>query len=90
MQAAPLICIVYVLFAYRGRYTHRMYLAAAFLAYAAAKGTEFHDHEIYALTAQGVSGHTLKHLLAALGVFFIYLMLARRKPIPGKVPGCAR
>ena len=86
VQAAPLICVLYVLIAYRGRYTHRLYLAAAFVAYALAKGAEFRDQQIYELTAHAVSGHTLKHLLAALGIFFIYLMLSRRKPIPGKVP----
>ena len=86
VQAAPLTCVLYVLLAYRGRYTHRLCLAAAFVAYALAKAAEFRDQEIYALTSEVVSGHTLKHLLAALGIFFIYLMLQRRKPVPGKVP----
>lgn len=83
VQAAPLVCIVYVLIAYRGSYTHRMCLAWGFMAYALAKAAEFHDHEIYALTSRAVSGHTLKHLLAALGIYFIYLMLERRSRVPG-------
>jgi hypothetical protein len=36
------------------------------LAYAAAKLLETNDHAIYELTVQLVSGHTLKHLTAAL------------------------
>jgi len=86
VQAAPLACIVYVLFAYRGSYTHRSYLAWAFIAYGLAKAAEVYDHRIYAITSQAFSGHTLKHLLAALGICFIYLMLGRRKPSREKVP----
>jgi hypothetical protein len=35
-------------------------------AYASAKVLEMGDHEVYRLTGEWVSGHTLKHLLAAL------------------------
>jgi hypothetical protein len=86
VQAAPLICIVYVLLVYRAAYTHRGCLALAFVAYTAAKAAEFQDSEIYAFTSQAVSGHTLKHLLAALGIYFVYLMLRRRQRVPEKVP----
>jgi hypothetical protein len=86
VQATPLASIVFVLAAWRARYTHRACLAYALAAYALAKAAEFHDGEIYALTSQAMSGHTLKHLLAALGVFFVYLMLRRRKQIAPEVP----
>lgn len=36
------------------------------LAYALAKLLELHDQEVFALTAQWVSGHTLKHVVAAV------------------------
>lgn len=36
------------------------------VAYAAAKALEMNDHEVYRLTSELVSGHTLKHLVAAL------------------------
>lgn len=36
------------------------------LAYAAAKLLEMQDHEIYGMTGERVSGHTLKHVAAAL------------------------
>lgn len=88
-QAAPLLAIVFVLIAYPRKYTHRAYLAYALAAYLLAKVAEFQDREVYALTAQAMSGHTLKHLLAALGIFFIYLMLRRRKQIPAEVPAAA-
>lgn len=88
-QAAPLLAIVFVLIAYPARYTHRPYLAYALAAYLLAKVLEFQDHEFFALTSHAMSGHTLKHLLAALGIFFIYLMLRRRKQIPAEVPASA-
>ena len=80
-QAAPMITIVYVLIAFPGRYTHRGYLGWALAAYALAKVLEFQDRAVYALTAHAMSGHSLKHLLAAAGGFFIYLMLRRRAPV---------
>jgi hypothetical protein len=89
VQAVPLLAIVFVMVAYRARYTHRAYLAYGLAAYVIAKGAEFHDREIYTLTSQVVSGHTLKHLLAALAIFFVYLMLRRRKQIRAEVPAPA-
>jgi hypothetical protein len=85
-QAAPILAIVFVLIAYRGRYTHRAYLACALAAYLLAKVAEFQDREVFALTSQAMSGHTLKHLLAALAIFFIYLMLRQRKQISAEDP----
>ena len=89
VQAAPLLAIIFVLIAYAGRHSHRAYLAYALACYVLAKAAEFQDREIYALTSQTVSGHTLKHLLAAIAILFIYLMLRRRKEIPPEVPASA-
>ena len=89
VQAAPLLAIIFILIVYAGRHTHRAYLAYALACYVLAKAAEFQDREIYALTSQTVSGHTLKHLLAAMGILFIYLMLRRRKPIRPEVPASA-
>ena len=46
--------------------------------YAVAKVTEVLDAQIYAL-GQLVSGHTLKHLLAALAVWWLLRMLQLRR-----------
>jgi len=80
VQAAPLLCMVYVLLVYRGRYSHRWCLAGGLACYALAKAVEFRDAELYALTGRVMSGHTMKHLLAALAVYLVYLMLRRRVP----------
>ena len=86
VQGAPLLAIIFVLIVYVGRHSHRAYLAYALACYVLAKAAEFQDREIYALTSQTFSGHTLKHLLAAMGILFVYLMLRRRKPIYPEVP----
>jgi hypothetical protein len=85
VQAAPLLAVLFVLVVYPGRYTHRAYLGCALLAYVLAKSAEFHDGNIYALTSQLMSGHTLKHLTAALSILLLYLMLRWRK-IRAEVP----
>ncbi|TFB12710.1 hypothetical protein E3V33_04725 [Candidatus Marinimicrobia bacterium MT.SAG.4] len=83
LQAVTLLAITAVLFMYEGRFTLRRYLLYAFGLYTLSKFTEFSDRTIYSATNNLLSGHTLKHTLAALAVFYIYLMLKRRKPQEG-------
>lgn len=78
VQAAPLLAIPYVVAAFPGRYTLRYYLVYGVGLYALSKVAEFNDHEIYALSSATISGHTLKHLLAAAAVFCVWRMLQRR------------
>ena len=77
---APLLCIPVLLVLYPGHYTHRAHLALALGAYVLAKGAEHFDRAIFAVTGEAVSGHTLKHLLAALAIAALLDMLARRAP----------
>lgn len=86
VQLTPLVTILLVLAMFPGRYTRRNYLLYGLGCYALAKVAEFWDSEIFTLTANTVSGHSLKHLLAASGLFFIYLMLRWRKPILASPP----
>jgi hypothetical protein len=54
----------------------------ALACYTAAKFCEHPlDHWFYERTAEGWSGHTLKHLLAALAAFWIYWALRQRRPL---------
>ena len=79
VQVAPFLAIMALLALYRGRYTGRYWLAYGLLFYALAKVVEFSDARIYALTSEATSGHTLKHLLAALAPLCVYWMLRTRK-----------
>lgn len=79
MQLIPLAAIPLVLFLYKSRYTHRHYLLYALACYLLAKVFEFSDQLIYELSGQFISGHTIKHCVAALATYYIYLMLKNRQ-----------
>ncbi len=59
------------------------YLWIALGWYAVAKACEVYDHQIMFATNWAVSGHTLKHLSAAVGILFLFLYLRCRvkKPV---------
>ena len=61
------------------RYSHGWLIVSAFAWYVAAKAAELFDHQIFAF-GQVVSGHTLKHLLAAVSAYQIYRMVRDRRP----------
>jgi hypothetical protein len=77
VQFGSLILIVLLLALYSSRYSGTGYLVAGLLTYAAAKGLELADREIFAI-GHIVSGHTLKHLAAAGGVMCVVAMLRMR------------
>ena len=66
----------------RSRYSHGGAIAAVIAAYLAAKLGEHYDRAILDAT-HVVSGHTLKHAIAALGGFIVAWMVACRQPRPG-------
>ena len=78
VQFAPLVGLVFIVFAFPGRYTHRGYLVGGVTFYALSKLAEHYDHAIYTATGEALSGHSLKHLLAALAPYCVYLMLKKR------------
>ncbi|HSO06373.1 MAG TPA: alkaline phytoceramidase [Pelomicrobium sp.] len=61
------------------RFTRRGDVFVAFLLYAAALVAQALDEEIFLLAGSWMSGHTLKHLLAAVAIFWILRMLMRRR-----------
>lgn len=79
VQAASLVAIPFVIALFPGRFTHRHYLLYGVGFYALAKVSEYYDREIFDLTSNALSGHSLKHLIAATGVYCVYLMLRRRQ-----------
>ena len=81
VQGAPLLAIPYVIAAFPGRYDQRHYLLYGVGLYALAKVAELLDHEIYAATGALISGHSIKHLTAALAVLCVLLMLKRRQSL---------
>lgn len=78
VQYGSIAAMVVIAVLFRSRYTRGHDIYAAVGLYAAAKATEVLDATIYTLGGI-VSGHTLKHLLAALAVYWLYRMLRLRK-----------
>ncbi|MFO0442075.1 MAG: ceramidase domain-containing protein [Betaproteobacteria bacterium] len=81
VQAAPLLAVPYLLAAFPPRYTQRLWLLWGVCLYALAKVAEVRDYEIYAWSGMTVSGHTLKHLLAAAAAYCVVVMLKRRQSL---------
>jgi hypothetical protein len=79
VQAAPFLVIACAVGLFEGKYTHRHFLVYGLVLYVLAKLAELFDAQIYSLTQELLSGHSLKHLLAAAGVYLLYLMLKRRR-----------
>ena len=79
VQLIPLLTIPIALILFKGKHTHRSYLIFALTFYLLAKFAEAYDAEIFSFSYEKFSGHSLKHILAALGAFTIYLMLERRE-----------
>jgi hypothetical protein len=78
-QAWSIVAIVWVIVTYPARrYSHGGLLAWAAVWYGLAKVFETFDLQVYRLLAGSVSGHTIKHLLAAGAVFAVVRQLQRR------------
>ena len=77
-QFLPALALPVVVFVNRQRAALGKHFFVLFLCYALAKAAEVFDHEVYA-AGQLLSGHTLKHLLAAAGLAVLAFGLARRQ-----------
>lgn len=75
--AIPLICVFFP-----GRRTDGKSVAWLMFWYALAKLCEHFDGAIYALSGSTLSGHTIKHLVAALAVLVVIRMLRRNSLEP--------
>jgi hypothetical protein len=81
VQFYPLVTIPLLMYLFPARYTRGGDVLVALSWYVLAKVLEvgFIDHGIFA-TGQLVSGHTLKHLTAALGAYWLFRMVRHRRP----------
>ena len=77
LQAYAILAVLVLLGCCPPRYSHGRYLLLTLALYGAALATERLDHPLFAL-GQFVSGHTVKHLLAALAVHQVTRMLRAR------------
>jgi len=81
VQYGSIAVVLAVAALYRSRYTHGGVIFALAAAYGIAKILESFDREVFAL-GQWLSGHTLKHLAAAAGIYLLLKSVERRRPLP--------
>jgi len=78
VQFFTIFIIPIILILFKSRYKFGHYVWYIMAAYFGAKVTEIYDHEIYN-AIKVLSGHNLKHLIAALSPVFILIMLKKRQ-----------
>jgi hypothetical protein len=83
VQCLPLVLIPLILLMYPNRDRLIKYMIIALVGLLGARFTEFYDKEIFCLTSETISGHTLKHLFAALAVFYVGTYLVSHKKTKG-------
>jgi hypothetical protein len=69
VQFGPMIILPFIIWRYSGSGTRWLWLTL--LCYAAAKALEVYDQSLIEITQGSVSGHTLKHLVAATGALMM-------------------
>ncbi len=77
VQFGSLLVILIALLASPSRYNDDHYFYLGLSAYVLAKVFEYADASIYS-AGHIVSGHTIKHLMAAVGPWFLVVMLHKR------------
>ena len=86
LQAYTMAAVLLLAFTHPSRYTRGSDIYWVFAAYLAAKVTETFDAEIWQWTAGIISGHTLKHVFAALSGVIVCFTLLRRRPRVKRAP----
>lgn len=80
VQFLPLLLIPVIALTHQSRFTHNNLLVGVVLFYLLAKLAEHYDQAIHQLFGF-ISGHSMKHLLAATATYLVLVMLKRRKQI---------
>ena len=79
VQFLPLLAIPAIILLFPAKHTHTGYIFIAIGFYTSAKAMEALDHQVYDFTGF-VSGHTIKHLLAAAAAWWLIRMVQVRQP----------
>lgn len=78
VQGFPMIALPLIMLLFHSRYTHGWMLLLVVLLYGGAKALEHFDAQIFVVTGRQVSGHSLKHVVAAMAIYVVVMMLKRR------------
>jgi hypothetical protein len=83
VQLFPMLALPIMMLVFKPRYSRSAELLVVIGVYAVAKGAEQLDVAIWKATGQAISGHTIKHVLAAIAAWLVRDMLKKRgRPAP--------
>ncbi len=80
VQFLPIIIIPVIALTHKARFSHSRELIGVVTFYVLAKLAEQYDQAIHEMLGV-ISGHTIKHLLAAIATYLVLRMLMLRKPL---------
>ena len=80
VQFYPMLAIPVILIFFKSDYTLAIGYWILLLAYIIAKLLEHFDGEVYGFL-KVISGHSLKHIVASLGIFVLFYTFVKRKQI---------
>ncbi len=78
VQFLPIVLIPIILVFYQASFVNNTGYWLVLLAYIAAKILEYFDAQVFALLGGIISGHSLKHISAAIGIFLLFLCYKNR------------
>lgn len=78
VQFLPILLIPIMLLSYKSKFSRTDGYWKLLLAYVAAKVLEFYDSEIFELLGGIVSGHSIKHVAAAVGMHILLVSYSKR------------
>ncbi len=81
VQFLPMVLVPIMLLSHRSVWTRQNDLFIVLIWYLLAKVFEFYDARVFSLTGETISGHSIKHLCAAIATWQVFRMLARRQRI---------
>jgi len=79
VQFFPMVATPLILWLFPSRYSAQGYLFGSLGWYALAKVCETFDWQVFLFTNGFVSGHTIKHVLCGLSIYWLVLMLRKRR-----------
>jgi hypothetical protein len=86
VQFLPMVIIPMLVLLFPRRYDRTGAYGWLILGYVVAKLLEHWDAAVFRATGGFMAGHALKHIAAALAVYALVPMLARREPVPARPP----
>jgi len=81
IQFYPMLVMPIILLCFKSRFDHLNAYWILFASYALAKVFEHFDQAFYSILGFAMSGHSVKHIVAALGLYVLLLAYQQRKEL---------